>query len=85
MSQTHETPDRGSTYHTPRWVKLFGIIALILVLLIGIMLLTGGDHGPSRHLPSGDAAAGTPSLEQAAQVDAPVSQTPSVEHESESP
>lgn len=36
---------------TPRWVKLFGIVAIFLVLLIAIMLLTG--HGPGRH--SGDA------------------------------
>ena len=44
-------------YRTPRWVKLFGIIALALVLLVGIVLLTGvgGDHGPGRHLPSGHA------------------------------
>jgi hypothetical protein len=42
-------------YSTPRWVKIAGIIALGLVLLIGIVLLTGvgGDHGPGRHLPSG--------------------------------
>ena len=42
-------------YRTPGWVKIVGIIALVLVLLVGIMLLTGigGDHGPSRHLPSG--------------------------------
>ena len=42
-------------YSTPRWVKIVGIIALVLVLLVGIMLLTGvgGDHGPGRHIPSG--------------------------------
>jgi hypothetical protein len=37
-------------YSTPRWVKLFGIATLILVLLIGIMLLIG-EHGPGRHSP----------------------------------
>jgi hypothetical protein len=42
-------PDRGSTTGTPRWVKVFGIIAAVLVLLVVIMLLTGGNHGPSRH------------------------------------
>ena len=42
---------------TPRWVKVFGIIALVLVLLFVIILVTdiGGDHGPGRHIPSGDA------------------------------
>lgn len=33
---------------TPRWVKGFGIIALVLVLLFVILLLNG--HGPSRHM-----------------------------------
>lgn len=36
---------------TPRWVKLFGIVAILVVMLIAIMLLAG--HGPGRH--SGDA------------------------------
>lgn len=40
---------RGSTTGTPRWVKVFGLIALTLVLLFVIMLLTGG-HGPGRHM-----------------------------------
>jgi hypothetical protein len=43
---------------TPRWVKVFGIIAIVLVLLFVILLLTGRDHGPGRHLRSADAAAG---------------------------
>ena len=34
---------------TPRWVKVFGIIALALVLLFVILMLTG--HGPGRHTP----------------------------------
>jgi hypothetical protein len=39
---------------TPRWVKVFGVIALVLVLVFVILLLTGrgGDHGPGRHIPS---------------------------------
>jgi hypothetical protein len=41
---------------TPRWVKVFGIIALVLVLLIGVIMVTGigGEHGPGRHIPTGD-------------------------------
>ena len=44
-------------YSTPRWVKILGIVALVLVLLFGILHLTGGgaNHGPGQHMPSGDA------------------------------
>jgi hypothetical protein len=50
-------------YSTPRWVKIVGIIALVLALLVGIMLLTGagGNHGPGRHMPSGGAGDTPPS------------------------
>ena len=34
---------------TPRWVKVFGLIALMLVLVVIVLLLAGGDHGPGRH------------------------------------
>ncbi len=48
--------DRELTTATPHWVKVFGLIALVLVLLVVIMMLTGGGggHGPGRHTPSGD-------------------------------
>lgn len=40
------------THSTPRWVKLFGIITIILVLLIVvIMFFGGGSHGPGSHAP----------------------------------
>ncbi len=35
---------------SPRWVKVFGIIALVVVLLLVVLLLSGG-HGPGRHTP----------------------------------
>lgn len=35
---------------TPRWVKVFGIIALVVILLFVILLLTRGSHGPGRHM-----------------------------------
>jgi hypothetical protein len=65
---TGDDPDTGvgperesltSTPHrTPRWVKVFGIIALVLVLLVVVKLLIGGGrHGPRRHLGArGDTA-----------------------------
>jgi len=38
----------------PRWVKVFGIIALVVVLLFVALLFTRGPggHGPGRHMPS---------------------------------
>ena len=62
-------PDRGSLPSTPRWVKVFGIIVIVVVLLVGIILITGvgGPHGPSRHIPSGDPGGPTPPIEQGVQ------------------
>lgn len=36
---------------TPRWVKVFGIVVLVLVLLFVVVQVTGvgGPHGPGRH------------------------------------
>ena len=53
MAQNDVKSDRRSAPSIPRWVKLFGIIALVLLLLFGGMLLTGpGQHGPGRHMPA---------------------------------
>lgn len=54
-------PDPGTIHTTPRWVKIFGIIALLLALLIVFIVFTGigGPHGPSRHVPSTDAGGKT--------------------------
>ncbi len=41
-----------SVANTPRWVKVFGVIVFILILLLGAMLL-GGGHGPAAHISSG--------------------------------
>lgn len=40
----------------PRWVKVFGIIAAIVVLLFLILLLARGPHGPGRHTGGGHGA-----------------------------
>ena len=46
---------------TPRWVKVFGIIVFIVVLLVvAVMFIGGGEHGPGRHTPSGDAGGQVP-------------------------
>ena len=46
---------------TPRWVKVFGAISLVVILLFVFALLFGdGQHGPQRHMrPSGDARGAT--------------------------
>jgi hypothetical protein len=49
-ADTGVKPDRGSPPGTPRWVKVFAIIALALVVLLVILHLTGrgfGGHAPS--------------------------------------
>jgi hypothetical protein len=53
-NDTDVTSDRGSTPSTPRWVKVFGIIGIVVILLVVIMLATGlgGQHGPGRHNPT---------------------------------
>ena len=38
-------PDRESTTGTPRWVKVFGIIVIVLVLLF-VILIFAGVHDP---------------------------------------
>ena len=38
---------------TPRWVKVFGIIALVVVLLFVVLLLAPGSHVPGRHMSRG--------------------------------
>ena len=52
-NKTNVNPNRRSTTSTPRWVKVFGIIAVSLVLLVVIVVFTGvgGPHGPGRHMP----------------------------------
>jgi hypothetical protein len=46
----NETKTEG----TPRWVIVFGIIALLVLVLVVVGLLIGkGGHGPGRHTPGG--------------------------------
>lgn len=55
MADRPPDPDPGATPDrypgTPGWVKALGIIAVVVVLLIGFILVTGlgGPHGPQRH------------------------------------
>ena len=49
--------DTGVRPGTPRWVKMFGIIALVVVLLFVISLLAGVRHGPGLHTPPSSVTA----------------------------
>jgi hypothetical protein len=50
MAQTHERPDSASPPSTPGWVKVTGIIFIILVLLVVVLHLTGySPGGPGGH------------------------------------
>ena len=43
----------------PRWVKVIGIIAgVVLLLAIVALAFGGGQHGPGRHFSSGDSTHG---------------------------
>lgn len=39
----------------PRWVKALGILLALVVLLILIRVIAGGEHSPGRHLGAGEA------------------------------
>ena len=61
-------PDREMTTGTPAWVKVFGVIALFVVLLFVILMFTrgpGARHGPGRHMRSGNTAGQTPAYSRA--------------------
>jgi len=42
-----DPPDRRLDTRAPRWVKVFGITAIVLVLLFVVLHLTG--HSPGGH------------------------------------
>ena len=45
-SGPYREPPRG----TPRWVIVFGIISLaVIVLFVVVLVVGGGEHGPGRH------------------------------------
>lgn len=62
-TQPDDVDDMGrSRGHTPpigmpRWVKVFAVVGIILVVLLLVGLLAGGNHGPGRHI--GDAGSGS--------------------------
>jgi predicted secreted protein len=51
LSSAGEVCGPASAVSTPRWVRVFGIVLAILILMLGAMSLLGG-HGPGAHIPS---------------------------------
>jgi hypothetical protein len=50
MSDAVTKPERGSGPSTPRWVKVFGIIFIVLIVLFVILHLTGNSFGFGEHM-----------------------------------
>jgi hypothetical protein len=44
--------DADRAHRRPRWVTVAYAIAVVLVLLVVVLWLVGGSHGPGRHLSS---------------------------------
>lgn len=61
MADPHDSRDADQTGQVgsrpvlpagpPPWVKVIGIVGLVLIMLFATLLVTnsGGDHGPGRH------------------------------------
>lgn len=51
MADSPDPAVNSDTYSTPRWVKVFVIIALVIGLLVLILMFTRGQggHSPARH------------------------------------
>lgn len=45
-----ETQSSSGPPGLPRWVKVWGVIVAVLVVVaIAVLLFSGGEHGPGRH------------------------------------
>ena len=58
-ADTGTGPDGPSSAGMPRWVKVSGLIALVVLLLFLALLLTRGPHNPGRHFSSDGRGAPT--------------------------
>jgi len=57
-AEASSVPQSATPPRSPRWVKVFVIVAVVFVVLLIVVKLVGGDaHGPSRH--GGDAPPST--------------------------
>ena len=49
--------DPNTRHKRPVWVTVLAIAAALVIVVVVVMALSGGNHGPGRHLPGGDAPA----------------------------
>jgi hypothetical protein len=57
--------DPESLTGPPRWVKISAIaVGILILIVVAVMLLTGGQHGPARHGFGMDAPASSPGAVQ---------------------
>jgi hypothetical protein len=51
MTRADPVSGGGTAPRTPRWVKMFGVVAIVLVVAFLILHLTGnGLHGHGQHV-----------------------------------
>ncbi|WP_299168262.1 hypothetical protein [uncultured Arthrobacter sp.] len=47
--QESHTPPMQNRPGVPRWVAIFTLIALAVVVVLVVVMLLGGEHGPGMH------------------------------------
>jgi ferric-dicitrate binding protein FerR (iron transport regulator) len=52
--------DRPVQPPRPRWVKVLAVVAVLVTVVVIVLLLTGGKHGPGRHVSSESTAPSVP-------------------------
>ncbi|WP_254704841.1 MULTISPECIES: hypothetical protein [Rhodococcus] len=66
LPESHGPTGGPPEHRTPRWVKAaLVVVAVLVALIVAMMLLGDGTHGPSRHLsaPPTSAVAATESAD----------------------
>ena len=46
----------------PRWVKISGALVAVILLVLVVIMVLGGNHGPGRHMGAPVAKPSTPAV-----------------------